>query len=350
MKKNTVLIIVIVVVCLAVPASAGILLWQKDILKQQFAQIDFSGIFPFSGQSGGKSTWLTAELTPPVGVMIENELMARPFQSGLSEADIVYEAPTEGHITRFFAVFSPTKMPEKLGPVRSARIYFLDWMHEYNSLYAHVGGKFDALARLRKENILNIDQFVFDKYFWRENTGRTAFEHTVFTSGERLKKLIADQKWTWDMPAHLLMPQEPWNPAESSPAAAKISIDFGAPTYRVEYEYDPQTNKYLRLQAKKTHIDAGNKQQIAPAVIVVQKVKSWSNNDAAGSISIKTIGEGDAYIFKDGKTAKTKWKKDGLKAPTEFFDENDKKIVLTDLSNGPVWFEILPEQNGFKYE
>ena len=142
----------------------------------------------------------------PIGVMIENEIMSRPFQKGLVEADIVYEAPTEGNITRFLAIFltprpsfseATSLMPRqggatlysgKIGPVRSARPYFLDWMHEYKGLYAHVGGSNVALRLLGNgtstDGVFNIDQFYYEKYFWRENVGKTALEHTMFTTLE----------------------------------------------------------------------------------------------------------------------------------------------------------------------
>ncbi len=284
---------------------------------------------------------------PPLGVMIENELLARPFQKGLSQAQVVYEAPTEAGITRFLAIFVPGKVPEKLGPIRSARSYFLDWMHEWKGIYVHVGGHDDVLRRLVREDIFNADQFTFEDYFWRENVGKTSLEHTMFTSREVMEKLVADKGWVWEKPAHLNGTAQPLVNFDSYPAAMKISIDFGFPTYRVGYDYDPATQRYLRTQAKKPHVDQVNGEQIAPRIVVIQRVKSWSNGDAKLTISMKTIGEGSATIFQQGRAIKGTWKKESLEAPTKFFDENGREVFL---NSTPVWIEILPLQNSFTFQ
>ena len=294
---------------------------------------------------------LTASLNPPVGIMIENELEARPWQKGLSEASIVYEAPTEGRITRFLAIFPFDNLPEKLGPIRSARTYFLDWMSEYKGIYMHVGGNPDVLTRLlREKNVFNADQFVYGTYFRREHVGQTALEHTMFTRQEWIKKLIEDKKLTWSPPEYLS--HFPIKKDYSLyPQASKIAIDFGFSTYRIAYEYDVATKKYLRLQAKKPHMDSQNGKQIAAGTVVIQSVKSWPNGDQEGSISIKTIGEGNAFIFKEGRAIKATWKKDLLDGPTRLFDSTStEEIFLNDSVYSPIWFEIVPTDNIFSYE
>lgn len=284
------------------------------------------------------------EIYPPVGVMLENELMSRPFQKGLSSASTVYEAPTEGRITRFLAIFDPNKMPERMGPIRSARTYFLDWIHEYNGVYTHVGGNNDALARLRKEKIFNADQFIFekDKYFWREGTNRTALEHTMFTSGEQLIQLMDDQKW-YRIPSEKRYVGD--LDLDEYPKVSAIKIDFGSQTYSVDYEYDPVLGKYLRSQNRAPHIDHNNDKQITVNTIAVQRVKTWSNNDAEGSISMKTIGTGEAVVFTQGYAVKGYWKKDLLDSPTRFYDEKDNEVPL----DNPTWIEVLPVENTLAY-
>lgn len=284
---------------------------------------------------------------PPLGVMIENELLARPFQKGLSQAQVVYEAPTEGGITRFLAIFMPGKVPEKFGPIRSARSYFLDWMHEWKGVYVHVGGHNDVLRRLVRENIFNADQFSFEDYFWRENVGKTSLEHTMFTSREVMEKLVADKGWMWQKPAHMEKSPEPFTDFDSYPPATKISIDFGFPTYRVDYDYAPLTKQYLRTQTKKPHIDQASGEQIAPKTVVIQRVKSWSNGDAKLTISIKTIGKGDSVIFQGGRAIKGTWEKESLEMPTKFFDENGREVPF---ASTPVWIEVLPLENSFTFQ
>lgn len=289
------------------------------------------------------------ELRPPVGVMIENEIMSRPWQKGLGAADIVYEAPTESGITRFLALFRPDTLPEKFGPIRSARTYFLDWAHEYHSLFAHVGGNPDVLARLQKESIFNVDQFVFEKYFWRENLGKTALEHTMFSSGESMLSLIEDQDWMRVSrnrnAKRAEFPSRAW---ESLPEAKQLTLDFSTTlTYRVSYTYDAASERYLRSQAGKPHIDHLDEEPLSAKVVVVQRTSAWSNGDREGSISMKTIGEGAATIFYRGKVLKGTWKKEALESPTRFFDEEGREVVLEET---PIWIEVLPTGNMFTYE
>lgn len=303
---------------------------------------------PFNGQLPNIKEVKENRL-PPVGVMIENELEARQYQKGLSEAEIVYEAPTEGKITRFLAIFAPGSTAPKMGPIRSARTYFLDWMSEYKGVYAHVGGNPDVLRRLMRESeVFNADQFVFNNFFRRENLGKTAFEHTMFTTAEKMQALIDDQKWVWQAPPHVLGHKTPSSlPNDLIPPATKINIDFGHRTYVIDYEYDPAKQLYRRSQAMRPHIDSGNSKQIEASVVVVQRIKAWPNGDAEGSISMQTIGDGDAIIFIEGKAVPAKWNKKSLAEPTRFFYLNGKEVVF---SSGPVWFEIVPTYNTVKYE
>ncbi len=285
---------------------------------------------------------------PPLGVMIDNEFNAWPFQKGLSHAKVVYGAPAEGGVTRFLAIFAPGDIPEKVGPVRSARSYFLDWMHEYNGVYAHVGGHGDALERLRKENIFDADQFFNEAYFHRENVGRTQLEHTMFLSRKEFEGLLAEKKWAWTMPPHLSDVRLPF-PIELTqlPSAQKITINLGTKTYAAQYHYDPIRGVYLRTRAGQPHIDSENGQQLAPGVVVVQKVKTWGNNDDKFSISMQTIGEGEAVVFMGGRVIKGAWQKTSLDEPTRFFDAGHRELVFAAT---PLWIEVLPAANTLSYE
>jgi len=173
---------------------------------------------PINGQLYTKTERAIWEGRRPLGVIIENHTDARP-QSGLNSADVVYEAVAEGGITRFMGIFycGVAAMDTDLGPVRSARTYFLDWISEYGEypLYAHVGGancnattgsgcqngaKADALGQIRKYgwNLYNdMNQMVGGdvgfKVFRRDNrlekyTGNhdIAIEHTMNTSTDKL--------------------------------------------------------------------------------------------------------------------------------------------------------------------
>src|SRR5581483_1401572 len=116
----------------------------------------------------------------PFAVVVENHPDARP-QSGLSQADVVYEALAEGGITRFLAIFQSQDV-KSIGPVRSARTYFNDWAQEWGAVYAHVGGNSDALALIKAgiPGVSDADQFFNDPYFTRISSRRPP--HNTYTS------------------------------------------------------------------------------------------------------------------------------------------------------------------------
>lgn len=318
------------------------------------APIDFGGVY---GQFSNIDTEILKNL-PPIAVMVENELNARPWQQGLSFARIVYEASAEGGITRFLAIYSPLSYFGKLGPVRSARSYFLDIAHEYGALYAHVGGRFDAIERLNhEEGIFDADQYAYENYFWRENVGKTALEHTMFTDGKTLTRLALDKNWTApgtppSSGAFINQAQNGQNylynaDLESFPKAREIKINFGFPAYSVSYSYDKEKNLYMRSQAGAPHLDNANKEQISASAIIVQQVEARPNGDPSGSISMKIIGSGASAFFSEGRAISGIWEKSSLNSPTEFFDGSGRKFAPR---GERIWIEILPLYNSFSYK
>ncbi|MEK7548282.1 MAG: DUF3048 domain-containing protein, partial [Patescibacteria group bacterium] len=144
----------------------------------------------------------------PVAVMIENSQDARP-QTGLTDADIVYEAVTEGGITRYMAIYSQ-KYPTNAGPVRSARSYFIDWLADYDAFYAHAGGSPTALSRIREYGLKDYPHSG-EAYTRRAQAG-LASEHTLYVNVEKIFQLGTSKKgwpstrqtkaWLFKAPAH----------------------------------------------------------------------------------------------------------------------------------------------------
>src|SRR5690242_5691418 len=119
----------------------------------------------------------------PIAVMIDDLRPARP-QSGLSQADIVWQAPAEGGIPRYMAIFQ-TELPKDIGPVRSSRYYYITWAAEWRAIYTHAGGSPQALATLRAKGngqyVYNLDAFRRPAAFRRIHT-RLA-PHNLYTTG-----------------------------------------------------------------------------------------------------------------------------------------------------------------------
>lgn len=277
----------------------------------------------------------------PLAVMIENHPDARPH-SGLDQASIVYEAIAEGGITRFMAIFGP-QAPNKVGPVRSARTYYLDWAWEYDAFYSHVGGNIDALDLIPQIGIKDLDQFRYGtKAYWREPAKGKATEHTMYTDTEKLYGIAQDNDW--DMKADFeTLSFKTEISQDQRPAQQSITVDFSTDSYKVRWEYDPQTNQYKRFLAGLAHQDAISGQQLTAKNILVQEVAREATVTRINETGWKmtTIGSGKAKIFLDGKEIDGTWKKSSRSDRTKFYDSNNKEI---EFNPGVTWYQILPPE------
>ncbi len=280
--------------------------------------------------------------TFPLAIMIENHKQARP-QAGLSEAGLVFEIPVEGGITRFLAIFTNDKKIEKLGPVRSARPYFITLANAFSPIYAHVGGSPQALRILkRKQNLFDLNQFFQSKYFWRSSKRKRP--HNVYTSTELLNQAIKEyylkkkkiEKWLFKYDIEMEKRED---------KKQKIKIDFSTFNNNVQWVYDKKTNFYYRYQSEEKHIDANNKKQISAKNLIIQKT-NISSIDKEDRKKIKIIGKGEAIIFLDGKTIKATWKKNNKENRTRYFDKNNKEIKF---NRGATWVEIIDQKTPINF-
>jgi hypothetical protein len=275
-----------------------------------------------------------ADDTGYFAVTVENMIEARPL-SGLAAAALVIEAPVEGGITRFLAVYPAAATVGKIGPVRSARPYFVEWSREFGALYAHVGGSPDALKILNAASPRSLNQFFWGKYFWRD-AGRQ-MPHNVYTSVELLaggnsarygsQAAALPRSWKFKEEAAL----------EERPAASPdIVVDYSTPTYRAAWKYDRARNIYRRYQNDSLQRDdAGADIQAKNVLVQFAKVVVL---DEAGRRSIQTAGQGPALAAVDGRTISATWKSlvDGR---TRFYDDQGVEITF---NAGPTWIEVVP--------
>lgn len=266
-------------------------------------------------------------------VMIENHRDARP-QSGLARASVVYEAPVEANFSRFMALYTSQQDVPKIGPVRSARSYFLDWVSEYGTpLYAHVGGSPAALAALKSSRYFDFNEFYRGSYFWR-STDRYA-PHNVYTSTELLKKGFEEYGTT-----STLFVSSTWLygsvPVCDDACVITITISFSPPVYEAVWVYSSSTEKYTRFQMGKPHADQDGT-VITADTIVVQQVESRVL-DEVGRLDITTVGEGGAHVFTKGRLVTGTWVKNSRESKTRFYDMDGKEIPFTP---GTIWIEVV---------
>ncbi|MEA2065055.1 MAG: DUF3048 domain-containing protein [Patescibacteria group bacterium] len=272
----------------------------------------------------------------PVAITIDNNVSAKP-QAGLDKANLIIEAPVEGGITRFLAIFADGEDIDKIGPVRSARPYFLDWAKEFEALYCHVGGSPEALKLIKQKSaVLNLDQYYKSRYYWRSS--KRSRPHNVFTSSELLNKALENYFLTEHNFSSLVFKNE-IELEERGESLNNIIINFSVGNYNlVMWEYNRENNEYSRFHNGKPHFDE-NENVIKTKNLIIQKTKiiSIDNEDRK---RIKTIGNGNAIIFLDGKIIDGKWEKLSQENRTKFYDQNNEEIKF---NRGKTWIEVVDE-------
>ncbi len=332
---------------------------------------------PLTGELLTKAHKAAWEKRRPLVIMVENSTDARP-QSGLTSADVVYEAVAEGGITRFAAVFFCKDSDGYIGPIRSARVYFVDFASEYGKypLYTHVGGAncnrttgsgcaggapADALGKIAKlrwtaYNDLNHVPF---PAMWRDydRLPNRATEHTVYSTTKKLWDYAksnrdltnVDKKGDkWDSTFQKWKFKDD-KPSESPLTSVKFGFWEGKSDYDIEWQYDKTTNSFKRLNGGVAHLDKNNEKQIkAKNVIVTFMDESVARDNYQGGqhLLYKTVGEGNATFFLDGEAIKGKWRKKDSTARIRFYDSGGSEMSL---NRGQTFIEIVPKGNVVSY-
>lgn len=286
----------------------------------------------------------------PVAIMIENAAFGgvRP-QAALQEASIVYEALAEGGITRFMAVYASGEPLVKIGPVRSARPYYVDWAEEYKGVYIHAGGSPQALQKIAASSeFRDINQVAGQQaYFYRDSQAQ-AREHGLFTTTELIAYALRDYQLS---DAHgSFVPwafQEKQAELDDRPSdVGAITIPFSTASYEVVYTYDREKNVYMRSHGTTPHVDQLTGTQIEVKNIAVQYVDTGILEASSGRLRMTTVGEGNAVIFYNGTAHEAKWKKETENGRTVFTDLEGNAI---EFIPGNIWVEAVPSDRVVVY-
>lgn len=333
-----------------------------------------------------KDIWATRR---PLMVMIENHQDSRP-QSGLQTADIVYEAVAEGGITRFMGIFYCGQVAGSeaskydVGPVRSARTYFLDIASEYSDypLYNHVGGancsaaspggpcttvkKAQAIEQIsaygwtNKGTWSDLSQFSLSYKACRREPDRTgeerATEHTMYCSTKELWEVAASrgltnlteaQKTSWDKNYRSWLFKQT-DQASSSPTATKISFDFWSnyKDYSVVWDYDSAHNNYLRSNAGSQHLDFNTQSPLTTKNIIIQFVKETRSVDEHMHNLYDIIGSGNGVLLQNGEKTDITWSKLNRVSRTIYKDKSGKEVNFVP---GNIWVELIPTTSTVTY-
>jgi hypothetical protein len=297
----------------------------------------------------------TAELAHryPIAVMIDDSPAARQ-QSGLSVASIVWQAPAEGNIPRYMAIFQ-SGTPVRIGPVRSARLYFVRWAAEWKAVYLHAGGPPPLRSFLagRQQLVIDVNGRITSRVRFR------AAPHNLYSAGARLRRFAEE-----DLPTSKLAydPSEPGRLQPFRDAAPESgrgrdggTIRVGYTSARVGYVYERASNTWLRSvdgrdqhdaldTANRGHGAIGTGARIAPTTVVVMVVpirRSASiEGSALGRLEADSIGKNTAWVFADGRVTKGTWSKKTPTDRTRFFDARGQEIAFP---RGQIFVQVVPK-------
>lgn len=306
----------------------------KPIEKKQEAKVEETFVYPLTGEKAEDQ-----DLKRPVAVMINNHPKARP-QSGLQKADIVYEILAEGNVTRFLAVYQ-SEEPERVGPVRSARDYYIDVAKGLNGIYICHGYSPDAKALLDDGYIDHLNGLFYDGSLFKRDKSRVA-PHNSYISFANIEKGAEENSFDLTkQPDALSFLSEKEMSKLTGESATDITVKYGSSDFDVNYKYNEDTKQYSRYTAGVQTADLDTDEPVLLHNIIVLEAPH-KIVDSKGRRDIDLSAGGNAYLFQEGKWNTIQW---------QFID--DKFTFLKDneevkLVPGKTWVNVIPDSPGLE--
>jgi hypothetical protein len=282
----------------------------------------------------------------PMAIMVDDNSVARP-QSGFSSASIVIQAMADGGEDRYMMIFQEGSADD-IGPVRSARPYFVYWATEYKALFGHFGGDAQSLQQVipaMAKYIYNEDDLNAGACPYHRVSTRPA-PHNAYTNSAVLISCAAKRGYPstyQNLPLRSFVDPEP---SFDRPAAQTISIPYRSGT--VGYRYDPLTDSYLRVVNSIVQVDPANNQQlhVFNVVVLYQSYAMVPGLDEMRP-AVGNIGSGDAIVFQEGKAIKATWKKSSKTALTRIYTKGGTEIPMV---RGQIFIQSVPIGTGVTYQ
>lgn len=276
-----------------------------------------------------------------IATIIDNHPDARPAL-GLSSARVVYDIPAEGGINRYLAIFSVADQDElEIGPIRSARPYFLDIAREYGTLLVHCGGSPEALARISKEKLLSFNEFYNEKYFYRHK--QYSAPHNVVLSVDLLKNYLDERNYNQSVfSSWQFKDKEKISDLDLFSASFDINVSNGQKQYEVDWHYDLEKNTYFRSLAGKKQVDASGQQITADNLIFQKVVTEILDGDLRLKIDLDSGGE--AVMCLDGFCYEVNWRRD--EGRIKYFDQEGGEVIF---NAGQTWIHFIDKNTALVY-
>ena len=281
----------------------------------------------------------------PIAVMIDNEKPAWQNHGGLNSAYMLYEFIIEGGVSRIMAFFKNVS-PSYIGPVRSARHYFLDYAMEHDAIFVHFGWSPLAQSNIKTLGINNING-IYDTFFWR--VAPKGSYHNAVTSMQNIKKFIARKNYRDTSDKECIIKYNRYDTnINSGDIANTINIKY-TNVQNITYKYDSGDKVYYRSMRGQPHKDSQTGEQFYAKNIIMIFVKDELLDDPEnkGRRNLYNIGTGNGYYATNGKIEKITWSKAARDAKTVYKDTLGNEITFND---GITWVQIVPITGNVKYE
>jgi len=283
----------------------------------------------------------------PFAVMINNIGVARPVQSGLQDAYIIYEIIVEGGLTRYMALFMDQNT-DRIGSIRSSRHYYLDYAMENDAIYVHHGQSPQAQ---RDFGVFGIDRISVDesRTGWRAKGLGVSYEHTLFTNIEKLKNGVGGKRTVRNKGLLLNYSADPVDMTSipNNQVANSVSITYSNNVVS-SYQYDSENKVYKRYVNNKEHVDWVTKQQYTFKNIITYQVYNYPLNDGENKDrqELQNVGSGTGYYISEGYAIPINWSKASRTAQTVYTYQDGSPLKVND---GNTFIQIQPRGKKIKY-
>lgn len=293
-------------------------------------------------------------LDRPIAVMMNNAKAAMP-QHGVSQADIVFETLTEGGVTRCMGIFTNVAQVEKIGAIRSARLYFVQLSQAYDAAYVHAGGSTEANNYLEKLKGMDLHAGLSATHFYRDqdrlNAGY-ALEHTLFTTGSLLLDYAAVRK----VPTTVEQEQDygmhfDENAVLEGQAAEKVKVYFHTwdkPTTLTKsttLTYNAQDGLYYAQQHGGDYVDGNGGMPAFRNIVIIRthvEIQADQNH-----LTIDNVGSGTGHFIRDGKMVAIRWSRESVTDSFHFTLENGEEVSF---GVGSTYIAIIPSHGQVDFE
>ena len=280
----------------------------------------------------------------PYAVMINNIGAARPYQSGLQDAYIMYEFIVEGGITRYLALFKDANV-NRIGTIRSSRHYYLVYVLENDAIYVHWGGSEFAYADISSLGIDNIDGMIYGgNYLWKDTSLPVSTEHTAYSGTDKINEAVDNLGYRKETDKGLLLKYSPTSldlaKDETAKDATSIDIVYSN-AIEDHYDYDEYLRVYKRSVNGEPHVDYMTGEQYTFKNIITYQVPNETiAGDYKGRQNLYNTGSGEGYYISEGKAIEITWEKPSRGAKTVYkVKSTGEELVVND---GNTFIQVQP--------